>query len=367
MLKICDINHFVERVLLSEGVVCFGAGKWSERMKEIFKGTQVLDKVIYFVDNNKEKEGKFIDLEKKKISIISVNQLEKLVNMNIIILITCVSYAQILTQINDSEKLKDIECYCLQHLIALRNEERAMKKEIPNKLRISNVPLIPKIIHYCWFGKKTIPDKYKRWMDSWKRFCPDYEIKEWNESNYDISKNHYMRQAYECEKWGFVPDYARLDIIFNNGGIYLDTDVEIIAGLDELLYQDGFAGFETEELVALGLGFGAVPGLAIIKEMMEFYENQNFINEDKSLNMTASPRLQTEVLLKHGLKQNGEYQIVDGLTIYPEKMFCGKNVSTRRIKLKSYTKSIHHYDASWVDENKRREYIQLEQEMNSTK
>ena len=140
----------------------------------------------------------------------------------------------------------------------------------------------------------------------------------------------------------------------------MDTDVEVIASLDELLYQKGFAGFERKEVVASGLGFGAVPHLPIIMEMMELYKDKCFINEDGSLNLTGCPVLQTDILLRHGLKQNGEYQIVDGLTIFPEKMFCGKSTDLRRILLKPYSRSIHHYDGSWLGEEARKLYAEKE-------
>jgi hypothetical protein len=186
-------------------------------------------------------------------------------------------------------------------------------------------------------------------MESWHKFCPDYDIIEWNESNYDISKNKFMLQAYEQEKWGFVSDYARLDIIYKYGGIYFDTDVEIISNLDELLYQKGFAGFERDEYVNFGVGFGAVMGLPIIKEISDIYKNLQFVNDDGSLNMVRCPQIQTNVLLRHGLKRNGEYQVVDGMAVFPEKMFCGKNQRTRKLILKPYSKAIHHFDASWMD------------------
>ena len=133
-----------------------------------------------------------------------------------------------------------------------------------------------KKIHYCWFGGTEIPDKYKSWMESWERFCPDYEIIQWNEDNYDVSKNKYMFQAYSEKKWAFVPDYARLDIIYNHGGIYLDTDVEIIKNFDDLLYTKGFAGFESNDYVAFGLGFGAMKNLPIIKELRDMYDDIEF-------------------------------------------------------------------------------------------
>ena len=124
--------------------------------------------------------------------------------------------------------------------------------------------MIPKVIHYCWFGHNPLPERYKEWIKSWKRYCPDYEIVEWNESNYDVTKHPYMRAAYDAKKWGFVSDYARLDIIYENGGIYLDTDVELVKNLDELLYQEGFAGVDSSGRLSTGLGFGARKGLRLI-------------------------------------------------------------------------------------------------------
>ena len=185
---------------------------------------------------------------------------------------------------------------------------------------------IPKIIHYCWFGKKEIPDHLKRYMESWNRICDDYEIKRWDESNYDISKNEYMRQAYISKKWGFVPDYARLDIIYQNGGIYLDTDVEVTKKFDDLLKDESFMGFNDNSDVALGLGFGAVKGNKIIKYMMEEYDIVKFINEDGSFNLKICSEYQMPVLKRMGFEDNGLFQKIDGNVLYPMEVFnpCGK-------------------------------------------
>ena len=191
-------------------------------------------------------------------------------------------------------------------------------------------------------------------MASWKKYCPDYEIIEWNESNYDVSKNKYMYEAYKAKKWGFVPDYARLDVIYEHGGIYLDTDVELIDTLDDLLYQKGFAGFESRNYVNFGSGFGAEKHNELIKDLRDFYDTRTFRKDDNSLDLTASPRLQTEKLLKKGLKQNGEYQVIDGFTIFPEKVLCGMSEVTRRIKTCNYTRAIHHYDGSWLTEEQKK-------------
>ena len=151
---------------------------------------------------------------------------------------------------------------------------------------------IPKIIHYCWVGGKPKPQSVLYCIESWKRCCPDYEIREWNESNYDFTKNEYMRQAYEAKKWGFVPDYARLDIIYEYGGIYLDTDVEMLRSPDELLGQDGFMGFENtgdgEYFVNCGHGFGAVPHHEVIRKARDLYNVLSFLNEDGTPNLFTS-------------------------------------------------------------------------------
>lgn len=209
---------------------------------------------------------------------------------------------------------------------------------------------IPKTIHYCWFGGNPIPESNRKFMESWKKFCPDYKIIEWNESNYDVSKNRYMREAYENKQWAFVSDYARLDIIYEHGGIYLDTDVELIKPLDDLLNLQGFAGFESDKFCAFGLGFGAIPKLPIIKELRDDYENINFIKEDGSFNRTACPIFQTEILLKKGLHQNNSLQEICGLTIFPTEYFCPKDFFSGKINLTKNTYSIHHFDASWLDE-----------------
>ena len=202
-------------------------------------------------------------------------------------------------------------------------------------------------------------------MESWHKYCPDYEIVEWNESNYDVTKNAYMYEAYQCKKWGFVPDYARLDIIYNHGGIYMDTDVELVQNLDDLLYQDAYFGFEREGAIALGLGFGAVKGSEIIKRLRDDYEMKHFLLKDGTMNLTASPVLQTTNFQQEGVLMNGEYQRKQNFTIYPEKVLSGKCPYTRRVRLLSCTKSIHHYEATWTDNEFKERNRRFEQEMNS--
>lgn len=214
--------------------------------------------------------------------------------------------------------------------------------------------MIPKKIHYCWFGGGPIPEKDKKCIESWKKFCPDYEIIEWNESNYDVTKNSYMYEAYKAKKWGFVPDFARLDIIYQNGGIYLDTDVELIKNIDFLLEHKGFAGFEHPHQVALGLGFGAEKGNCLIKKMMDQYEIINFINKDGTLNLLPSPSYSTDILKQEGFLMNGTLQSQNGFYIYPKEYFCPRDYHSGISCITSNTCSIHWFNASWQTPHKKR-------------
>ncbi|BBF44126.1 polysaccharide biosynthesis protein CpsM(V) [Lachnospiraceae bacterium KM106-2] len=366
MFKKADWPQFLKEVEKCEYIICIGAGKRLQRMKETFNENGIMSKVRYIADNDCSKQGAEITINERKIQVQSVASLTSVTKSNVMIIITCLFYADILEQLETQEAFQQNDIYSLTHILGDYSDDRAMKRKIPDNLRLSGQMLIPKTIHYCWFGRNPIPDQYKIWMDSWKKYCPDYEIVEWNEDNYDMTKNQYMLQAYEQRKWGFVPDYARLDIIYNHGGVYLDTDVELINNIDDLLYQRGFAGFESDKYVALGLGFGAAAGNQLIKGMMDAYDNYSFLDKEGNMNLTPSPVIQTDYLLGHGLKQDGEYQILENeLTIYPEKMLSGKSITSKRIKLTPYTRGIHHYDGSWLDAEKKNMMKQIEKEMNT--
>ena len=337
-----------------DAIFVYGAGNACYYLGEVFGNTEIMNKIIGFVDRDPDKQERRIDIAQHHFRVFSPDIFKIYAGRKIAVIISCVKFEPILEQFRNMAEMKNADVFLLHHFDWADADERAMNKKLPKSLKLTKTPEIPKVIHYCWFGGNPIPDNYKKWMESWQKFNPDYEIKEWNESNYDVTKNLYMYQAYEQKKWGFVPDYARLDIIYNHGGIYLDTDVEVVKSFDDMLYQKGFAGFESDKFVALGLGFGAVPGLPIIKEMLDYYEDKAFINDDGTLNLIASPHMQTDVLSEYGLQKNGEYQVVADMTIFPEKMFCGKSERLRRIRCNEYTHSIHHYDGSWLDEESKK-------------
>lgn len=220
--------------------------------------------------------------------------------------------------------------------------------------------MIPKKIHYFWIGGNPKPESVLYCIESWKKYCPDYEIIEWNESNYDFSKNEYMRQAYEAKKWAFVTDYARLDVIYKYGGIYLDTDVELIKPLDSVLVYQGYMGFdqtiEKDHYVATGLGFGMEPENKIIKEMMDDYEETKKDTEDGKIKYVPCPYLNTKVLQKHGLENVDRDQMIENIMVFASDVLCPKSYNTLQLHITDRTLSIHHFDGTWQDNKSKRRH-----------
>ena len=208
--------------------------------------------------------------------------------------------------------------------------------------------MIPKTIHYCWFGEKSKPKLVEKCIQSWIKYCPDYEIIEWNESNFDVHQNRYTTFCYENRKYAFLSDYVRLKTVYEYGGIYLDTDVEVIRKIDELCNNTAFFGFENNEYVATGLGFGAEKNNIIVGKMMAEYE----FNEGEPIEVKKAPALNTAVLEKMGLVKNGETQIVNGAQIYSSDFFNPYDDPTGRLNITKNTYTIHWFAKSWVSKRK---------------
>ena len=207
--------------------------------------------------------------------------------------------------------------------------------------------MIPKIIHYCWFGHGAKPELALNCISSWKRYLPDYELKEWNEDNFDISSNRYVKEAYDNRKYAFVTDYVRLFALYNEGGIYMDTDVEVLGRFDQFLHHKAFSGFETDGCVPTGM-MGAEKGSQWVRELLEQYDGRSFILADGSLDMTTNTTVITNYMLSKGLVQNNTYQDFVGLcTMYPAEYFCPKDHRTGIIKSTNKTVCIHHFAGSW--------------------
>lgn len=207
---------------------------------------------------------------------------------------------------------------------------------------------IPKKIHYCWFGGAELPASAQKCIQSWKKFCPDFEIIRWDESNFDISQNRYASEAYAAKKWAFVSDYARLKIIEEHGGIYFDTDVELLRPIDDLLQYSGFMGYGDDLCVSTGLGFGAIPNHPVVGAILADYAEIPFLLADGSYDMLPCPKRNTEVLKALGLTPGKAYQTLLGMIFLPQECLCPMNYYTGKINKTENTYSIHRFDASWT-------------------
>lgn len=215
--------------------------------------------------------------------------------------------------------------------------------------------MIPKIIHYCWFGGKELPKSVQKCIDSWKKLMPQYEIKQWNEKNFNVHCCSYVEQAYEAKKWAFVSDYARFWILYNKGGVYLDTDVEIIKDMTPLIEKGAFLGVEKGKInmVAPGLGMAAPSKLPFYKEVLDSYQKDYFKKNNGTLNLKTVVTRTTELLQKHGFKDSKLKQPVQvaGIWIYPEEYFCPMDYYTGKTEISSHTYSVHKYDGSWTTQD----------------
>lgn len=209
--------------------------------------------------------------------------------------------------------------------------------------------MIPKIIHYCWFGGNKKSKLIMKCIESWKKYFPDYEIMEWNEENSDINENEYVREAYRLKKWAYVSDYIRMKVLYEYGGIYFDTDVEVIRKYpQEILELPSFTGIEAfSRLVNPGLVYGCLKGDSLVKEVIDSYQNDKFIITSPEEMLTINKRI-SGILDKYGYIREDTKQTVNGLTIFPSEVFCAYDGQKRCIKITDNTVSVHHYTASWL-------------------
>ena len=220
--------------------------------------------------------------------------------------------------------------------------------------------MIPKTIHYCWFGRNPLPKDAVRCINSWRKFFPDYEIKEWNEDNFDVNMISYTSDAYAAKKYAFVSDFARFWILYHYGGVYFDTDVEVINPMDDIISRGAFMGIEvvrTYPQVAPGLGIGVEPGHAIYKKALEHYKGITFVIGDGIVKHESIVPLTTRLLIEAGMKPNGKLQQVAGIWIYPRDYFNPYDDLTGVLRKTNNTRSIHWYAASWQQRNSFKKWL----------
>ena len=332
-------------------VVCFGAGMMGIYIEHLFIKEGVWRWIDCFLDNDPQKWGTSLGrVERKPVTSIDLFMKRKL--NEFIVLITCVTYIPIIEQLNQLVLFDNIHCYIYPEI----NYQLAMRKE-KNTFYINchESEYIPRIIHYCWFGKEEKSELIKKCIESWKKYCPDYQIIEWNEENYDYKKNKYMLQAYKMRKWAYVTDYARMDILYNCGGIYFDTDVEILNNIDILLTQKAFIAYGEWPTVNSGAGVGSIKGHLIIKEIRDEPRSyQPFIKSDGNCDMTQNGVYESDILEKYGYSYDFKMQYIKDMLILPPEYMATSSVIGERIYVSNKTLTLHHNRESWAD-SKRKE------------
>lgn len=217
--------------------------------------------------------------------------------------------------------------------------------------------MIPKTIHYCWFGGKPLPKNAEKCIKSWEKYLPDYNIIRWDESNFDINSIPYTKEAYAAKKYAFVSDYARFWILYHHGGVYFDTDVEVLKTIEDIVEAGNFLGVEQQDsthiTVAPGLGLGAERNNPLIKDLMEIYKKSRFLCSNGTVEVQNIVEITTDYLMARGLKNTNSIQQCHGFTIYPKDFFCPIDYHTRELKTTSNTRTIHHYAESWVPRSTR--------------
>lgn len=208
--------------------------------------------------------------------------------------------------------------------------------------------MIPKIIHYCWFGRGEKPELAKKCIASWRKSCPDFEIREWNEGNCDYLSIPFMAEAYAAKKYAFVSDVMRLIVLEQYGGVYFDTDVEVLRDISPLLDDEGFIGFENDQFVNSGQVMAAKAHHPVIRAMIEEYKKLHFANADGTATPVGCPRLNTDVMERFGLIRNGREQVVAGIHVYPADYFNPVDSTTGKLTKTVNTYSIHWYSMSWL-------------------
>lgn len=328
-------------------IVMFGAGVIGQiAMPTVLKQYGVLDFIDCYIDNNPSKWGSSIEVYGKSCCINSPEYL-KVVRDTDVIFLNISRYSEVLAQLETMECTEYMDCY-LTPMLFIHNFCMEKSGDFLGKL---DKPLIPKKINYMWLGRKKMPDNLKRCIDTWHKFCPDYEIIEWNEENYDLNKHPYMIEAYENGGYGFVPDYARIDILYNEGGIYMDTDIELIKNLDSLLNQEAFCGVEKWQIVNFGGCSGAIPKHPMIKKFLDARQNIHYIDKNGNVNKKTCGFYDTSVILDEGYIMNGKTQNLNGMNVYAYDYFHPYDYMSGITNITENTYSIHRFNGGWLDEN----------------
>lgn len=346
-MKFIDVDLLqLQDLSKQKKIYCFGCSKVFVKFADTYLTPELLNSIVCFIDNDINKVGGDFLYKNFRWKICDIRLLKDLTDS--IVIVTSMN-AQAVLEITEQLKTKYIDDsnICISALLLTQygmNDDFILKPE-------SSIQ-IPKIIHSFWFSGDAKPKEYQQCIDSWKKYCPDYEIIEWNSNNYDVSKNKYMKQAYEKKSWAFVSDYARLDVVHQYGGIYFDMDVEVLKNIDGLLGYDGFFSFDNYNYIDLGSGFGAKKGYPFLKELLDVYDSIDFDGdlEKTDWNKTIpQPERLINNFVKFGFKRNDKSQLINNIAFLSPvymKIIGDKNHELRFFTGKEFV--VHWHNAGWV-------------------
>ncbi len=339
-----------ELIKSKKNIIIFGAGMIGQVIiPHIVEQYDLCDFMDCFVDTDEHKYSQKIHIAEKEYEIKPLDHLRS-IGSNHVILITNSNFSSVVRLLDHIPGLDDVECY----IIPLMQINELKHAALMTVERYTKEQLIPKKIHYCWFGGKKIPLFLRNCIDSWKEKCPDYEIIQWNEHNYDVGRHPFTKEAHESKKYGFVADVARLDILYEYGGIYLDADVMLIKNLDDLLYQPGFIGTEKWGNVNTGGGCGFIAKHPMLKKMLEYRNQVHFTRADGSLNLTTNGIYETKPFLEMGFKPDNTLQTIGNVTIYPSYINHPYDYMSCETYETDSTVSIHYFYGSWMEDEAKR-------------
>lgn len=322
-------------------VVAFGATIFMQVISENYPELKLAEKVDYVVDNDLNKDGTTYNICGCPKEIHTFNYLFNDNLSEVVILIASDAYAlEMYDQVKRIPELIEVPCFCLPLMIMNRVDDDSRKIEVLGSQRI------PKIIHCFWFSGDEKDELSKKCIESWKKYCPDYEIKEWNTHNYDVTKNKYMHDAYKARKWAYVTDYARLDMVHEYGGFYFDFDLELLKSIEPLLgasFITGFGPIRDVELAA----FGAEKGSNLVKSILDEYENRTFDVDKKLTLKDVQPIFMDKFMRNHGFVIDGKYQNIDGNVLLPRDSFSPRNWFTGELEIKDTSFGVHHCAGGW--------------------
>ncbi len=347
--KNCSYDQFVKSID-GKNIVLFGATSAWKYFASLYPDIDedIVKHISVVVDNDQSKQTTIFDFGKKQIAILPPDVIKETNNAVILIAVSIAYLDGICSQLIDMNLNSDTECFSL--FLMTSNHEKPNNDVVSKYFSDKHEKKIPAKIHSFWFSGDEKPELYKRCIESWHKYCNGFEIIEWNADNYDVTKNRYMHEAFERRKWAFVSDYARLDVLKNEGGIYMDMDVELVASLEPYLYANSFFCRQEDGMLELGSGFGVQREDPLIIRMLESYKDRQLVMPDGEIDMTPQPEYLGKVLRESGIVRNHNSQIVgDRIILSNDYISCytgSESVSDAII-------GIHWHNGGWLDEKQR--------------